>query len=136
MILSRLLLGLGLSLGLLVSAASAEAAKPKKGKGVLGSVTAVKVSDNDKDAGTITVKTIARKKKGAAAPAGEDKTFTVSKDTKVVKVTGKKQDRKEEAAALADIKEGVRVLVQADKGGNVQKIALAPGKKAKKNAQN
>ncbi len=136
MILLRSLLACSLTLALLVPTAEGAKAKKKKGNHpTLGEVTAIDQDKDKKDEGTLTVKvTPHRKKKGAAAPAAEatEKKFTITKDTKFVKVTGKKKEKTETAATMADVKSGSRIMVVASLDGKAEKVSISEGKKGKK----
>jgi len=138
----RSLLALGVTLSIMLMPVSgADEAKKAKGKkkgGVAGVVEAFEGSkaDGAKGEGVLKIKTVARKKKKAAAAAadekaGEVKSFTITKDTKIQKVSGKKADRKTEAGSAEDLKAGARVRIKAD-GDKAQEITVLAGKKAKK----
>jgi len=134
-ILLRSFVACGLVVSLLLPVSTAEAAKKKKktGRPINGTVTSVEASASDKNTGTLAVKVHQHKKKGAAAPAEEAaKSFTFTKDTKVVKIVGKKKDRTEEQASMADVKSGSRIMVQADTNGKAEKVMVLAGKKGKK----
>ena len=77
------------------------AAKAKKKGGTLGTVIAVTPDKEDKDTGTIKIKTLPGKK--GDTTASEEKTYKYNKDTKYWKAEGKKN---EVAAVLADLTSG------------------------------
>jgi hypothetical protein len=135
----RILMACSLAVSLLVPVSSAEAAKGKKkkksGKPTMGTVTAVQASETNKDTGTFSVKAQAKKKKGAPAVEGAESKFTFTKDTKVVTLAGKKKNRTETAASMADVKSGSRVIVSADTNGKAEKVMVLAGKKGKKKKQ-
>jgi hypothetical protein len=126
---ARMLLALTLTLllSLNASAAGADKGKKKNKKPVNGVVTAV---ERDKDGGTITVKVAAGKKQAATAPATEKK-FTITKDTKFEKVSGKKAATDAKSATFADLrtKSKVRITVQ---GTSTAKVVQFQDKGKKK----
>lgn len=124
----RPLLVLAVTFALLAVPSSAWAkAKKKKGGGAVGVVEQVQE-------GTLTVKIMGKKKKGAAPAEGVTKTFALTKETKIEKVVGKKKNQTTLPATLVDLKAGERVVVVAagDKAETV-KIVEAKKKKKKKN---
>jgi len=123
------------SLAVLVAAAGSEAAPKAKKKAVRGTVVDIK-KDQDKEAGTLTIKVIAKKKKkdagAAAAPEKEEtRTFKVTTDTKVEQIVGKKKDAKAEPAKFSSIEKDAVVVIKAD-GETAQEIKIAAKKKKKK----
>lgn len=109
----------------LVFATDAPAAKAKKKGGVTGTVVSVTPNKDDKDSGTITIKTVPGKKDDTKA--GEEKTFKYTKDTKYWKAEGKKN---EVAAVLADVVKDARVMISASGEPPVaDKVTIMPGKK-------
>jgi len=97
-------------------------------KPVKGTITKV-----DKDGGNIVLTvSITPKKKDAAAGTAEkqEKKYTIKADTKVEKVTGKKDDQKHTDAKVDDLKEGVAITLTVN-GDKVEKIEINGGKKAK-----
>jgi hypothetical protein len=133
MMLFRTLMACSLAVSMLLPVSTAEAAKKKKkAHAVHGTVTSVQTSEGDKESGTFTLKTHGKKKKGIAA---EEKNFTFGKNTKVVTVTGKKKDRTETEASIADVKSGSHVTVTAGSDGKAEKVMVMAGKKGKKKKQ-
>ena len=128
----RTLVVVVVGLGLVAAAPSAEAKKAKKEHPIKGKVASVE-KDKDKDSGTITVHIAEHKnKKTNETKPAEDKTVKVTKDTKFIKVTGKKGDVKEEPATFADVKDGENVVVKVE-GETAVEVAIHPHHK-KKNA--
>jgi hypothetical protein len=110
----------------------AEAGKgAKKGKHpVHGQVTAVQV-DAAKGTGTITVQVQHHKKKADTTEAPAEKKFTVSADTKVEIVRGKKGAVGQENADLKAIHKGDRVFVfhEGDNATDVKIVKKGKGNK-------
>jgi hypothetical protein len=101
---------------LLVGTSLTGAADPKKkGGGVVGTIVAVTEDKDNKDNGTITIKTT----------AGEEKVFKYTKDTRYWKSEGPK---KEVAAVFAELTKGTRVTITATKDV-IEKIVIQPAKK-------
>lgn len=111
----------------LVSVANADKAdkakKKNKAKAVHGQVTAVSVAGDQK---TITVKPGGKKN-----PDATEKTFKLTNDTTVEKVSGKKDNRVTTKATLADLAAGERVVIHAQ-GDTAKDIKImGKAKKAK-----
>ncbi|MFT3879491.1 MAG: hypothetical protein QM703_07520 [Gemmatales bacterium] len=116
----RLMLSVVLALTFFVGGSLMAADKPVKG-------TITKV---DKDGGNIVLTvSVAGKKKDTSTEKTEKK-FTVKSDTKVEKVTGKKDDQKHTDAKTDDLKEGVAITLTVS-GDKVEKIEINGGKKSK-----
>lgn len=109
-----------------VDAAKAKKAGKKKAAGVKGTVVKV-----DKD--SIEIQTRVNKKKNPDAKP-EKKTFQLTTDAKVQKVTGKKADQKIDDVKVTDITPNSRVVVTLTDGkaSLIKFNAAAPKKKAKK----
>lgn len=103
---------------------SAWAAKKNKGGGAFGVIE--QVSD-----GTLVVKMTGKKKKGAPAAEGTTKKFTLTKDTKIEMLVGKKKDKTTQPATVVDLKVGERVMVTAA-GDKAENVKILGGKKKKK----
>lgn len=99
-----------------------------KDKPVKGTITKVEKDGSN----VVLVVNVAVKKKDAAAGTAEkqEKKFTIKTDTKVEKVTGKKDDQKHTDAKIEDLKEGVAVTISAT-GDKVEKVEINGGKKGK-----
>src|SRR4051812_30638943 len=121
---------LTLSLVLAGSASAADKAKKaKKTKPVNGTITAVK-KDQDKDSGTLTIKTAA--KKGATAT---ETTVTITGATRFEKFTGKnfKKGTSAGAAKFSEVATGEQVAITLkDNKAEQVKFLEAKKKKAKK----
>lgn len=116
----RSMLSVALALTVFVGGSLFAAEKPVKG-------TITKV---DKEGGNIVLTvSIAAKKKDTSTEKNEKK-FTVKSDTKVEKVTGKKDDQKHTDAKTDDLKEGVAITLTVS-GDKVEKIEINGGKKSK-----
>jgi hypothetical protein len=145
MILFRSLLACCLAVAVLVPASISEGAKAKakKKKGshpVAGLVTAVDQDKEKKNQGTVTLKIAARKKKKGAPAAtpteATEKKFTITSETKFVKVTGKKKEKTESPASFDDVKSGSRIMVLASQDGKAEKVSISEAKKGKKKKKN
>jgi hypothetical protein len=110
--------------------------KGKKGKHPVKGVVESVEKSSDKDAGTITVKVTAKKKKGTApAGAAVEKKIQISEATKIEKVSGKKGQKETKAATLSDVQKGsrVRVTLKAGQDQVAEKIEFkSKGKKKAK----
>lgn len=129
----RSLMVFGLFLALTGDASAAKAKKKKAGT-IRGVVTAVESgTDDKKDSGTITVKPHAGKKKKAAVPAG-DRKITVSKDTKVEKVSGRRARGEAKPATFTELQNNTRVLVTLKPGSGdiAEKVQIFEKRKKKK----
>src|SRR5262245_60733441 len=114
-----------LSLVLLVGADAEAGAQKKKKKGMLiGSVVSVQA-----DAGKITLKTKGDKKK---MTPGEEVTVSVSKETKIERIKGKKGSEQRSTATLSDVRQGAKIRVRTSKGAPREAQAIEI--KGKKNA--
>jgi hypothetical protein len=120
---------------ILLGAAEVEAAKGKGKKknnanitSMSGTVSSVKA---EKNGGTLTVKHHANTKN--ANKTAQEKTFKVTKETLITKVSGKKKNRQTAAAALGDLQEGALVKVTAH-GDHAQSIQILAKGKAKNQA--
>jgi hypothetical protein len=113
---------------MLCAAATSEAgAQKKKKKGLLiGSVVSVQA-----DAGKITLKTKANKKK---MTPGEEVTVSVGKDTKIERIKGKKGSEQRSTASLADVRPGAKIRVRTSRAAPRQAQAIEIKGKKKKNA--
>jgi hypothetical protein len=149
MFLLRSLLAVSLIFGLAsLSDAAKGAKKAKKNAAVEGMVTAIDPDKDNKDTGTITIKTTAAKKSkkdAAAAPAGEEKKITVSKETQILKADaptkGKKKAKGEltgTPAKLGDLITGSTLQISLKNGSSTEadKVVITPAKKAKKKKAN
>ncbi len=122
----RNVLALVVVLAVAAGASAADKAAKKAAKKSAKPVAGV-VVDVQKD--TVTVK-VAAKKTDANAQAVEKK-FTISGDTKVVKVSGKKGAQETKEAAAADLKKDQRVRVTA-KGEIASEVQILEAKKKSK----
>jgi len=120
-----------LSLTCAAQAAQKQKAKGKKAQTVRGTVVEVK-KDEGKAEGTLKVKV--QPKKNAATAEPVEKTFKISDTTKVVRITGKKGDKQETPATLADIQAGGTVVLKV-KGDTAEQVTLQGKKKNKKAGQ-
>jgi hypothetical protein len=147
----RSMLVFGLLFGL-VSAAdaakpakAAKAAKKQAAAGtVRGVVKEVTPDKDNKDVGTLTIQTVAKKKKDAAAadaaPASETKKIVITQETKIEKVDAPAKGKKNEAPAagtpakFSDLQTNANVVVTLKTGTDTaEKVQIvAGGKKAKK----
>jgi hypothetical protein len=145
MFLLRSLLAMGLIFGLTGLADAAEGAKAKKkAAGFLKAVVkSVEASKDKPDAGTLTVQTTGKAKKGQPPPAGEEKKITITSDTKIEKLEGKAKAKKGQPppagspAKLSDVSSSSNVLITLKAGENnvAEKVQIvAAKKKAKKKA--
>jgi len=118
----RLSLSVVLGLMLLFGGSAMAADKPVKGT----------ITKLDKDGGNIvlTVSITAKKKDAGATTEKTEKKYTIKADTKVEKVTGKKDDQKHTDAKVDDLKEGLAITLTVN-GDKVEKIEINGGKKAK-----
>jgi hypothetical protein len=103
---------------LIVIGTTSEAAQKKKGA-VVGVVI-----DVQKDS----LKVITKAKKGIA---GEEKTVSITKDTKIEKVTGKKGQQEKAPATLENIQKGAQVAVylRGDQPTQAERIEIVAKKK-------
>jgi hypothetical protein len=148
----RTFLAVGLVFGLADLSLAAKGAK-KKNTGIQGQVTAVTPDKDNSNAGTITVKTVAAKKKKnaaadstATAPNGEEKKISVTKDTKFEKIDAPaKGEKKAKGAALtgkeakfSDVTTGATIQVSLKSGSSTEaeKVVIMPAKKAKNKKAN
>jgi hypothetical protein len=130
MLLKRMAVVAALVLTLTLAGSTAEAGgkKKKKQRPVKGVVTAVVTKENGER--TVTVKVTPRKKAATPDSKEAEKTFTISKDAKVVKATDKKGKGETKDATFGDVAKGGRVIVATNKAGAVEKVTLLPkGKK-------
>lgn len=117
------------------AADAAQKAQKKAAKGIAGQVTDLQ-QDAGKNTGSITLKTVAKKKAGAAA-AGEEKKFTVSESTRFEKAPPKQKGVKAAKgqpgtlAAFSDLKRGDTVSIVA-KGTTAEKVTISAAKKKAK----
>ena len=118
----RLSLSVVLGLMLVFGGSVMAADKPVKG-------TITKV-DKDKDNIVLTVSIAPKKKDASTTPEKTEKKYTIKADTKVEKVTGKKDEQKHTDAKVDDLKEGVAITLTVN-GDKVEKIEINGGKKAK-----
>ncbi len=119
-----------LSLSLAGSTAEAGGKKKKNHRPVKGVVTAVVTKENGER--TVTVKVTPSKKAAATDGKATEKTFTLGKDVKIVKATGKKGKGETKDATFADVAKKGRVIVVTNKAGTVEKVTLlSKGKKKK-----
>lgn len=120
----RMLLSLVLACTLFLGGSLLAADKPVKG-------TIVKIDKAGSD--VVVVVSVAAKKKDAAAGNVEkqEKKFTIKADTKVEKVTGKKDSQTHTDAKVEDLKEGAAVTLTLN-GDKVVKVEISGGKKPKK----
>jgi hypothetical protein len=117
---------LSLTLFLVSGSADAAAKKKKKASVVAGTVVSV-----DSGAGKVTVKTKGNKKK---MTPGEEVTVSITKDTKIERVQGKKGSQQRTTAALSDVKQGSAILVRTNAGTQREAASVEiKGKKKKKN---
>src|SRR5690348_4522337 len=82
---------------------AAQKKKKKGGKGVAGTITNVEKSGDNV---TLTVKSVNKKTNEA-----KDVKVTVTKDSKVEKMIGKKKDKQVQAASISDLTTGQSVVV-------------------------
>ncbi|HXG08243.1 MAG TPA: hypothetical protein VNK04_00475 [Gemmataceae bacterium] len=130
----RLALASVVVLGLAIGAESAGAPKAQKkaGKAVKGQVVAVQ-KDTGKETGTLTIKTVAKKKAGDTG-TGEEKKYVISESTKFEKAPPRQKGQKAvknqpgTPATFADVKQGDRVAVYA-KGDTADRVVIVPTKK-------
>jgi hypothetical protein len=106
-------------------------AAPGKGKkkphAVAGVVTAID-KDQDKTAGTLTLKVQPKKKTDAATAPAEERKLKFTEATKFEYVSGKKGTQQVSAAAFADLKVGEHVTV-LEKDGVAAEVKIHKGKK-------
>jgi hypothetical protein len=134
---SWLILGLLLALS---GDALAAKAKKKQAGGVQGTVKAIEPGTGDnKDTGTITVNIVAgKKKKKVPAPAGQgaEKKITITKETRIEKVSGKKGQTETKPATFSDLQNGARLKITLKTGTDqAEKVQIVDGKKKKKKNQ-
>jgi len=117
---------------LLLISCSAEAAKDKPINGTISKVQ----QDSGKETGSITVKVVAKVKKGdTAAPTAtpEEKTFTISESTKIETVSGKKKDATTSPAKFSELTAGKDVIITSSKN-SVESVKITKAKKKKTDA--
>jgi len=123
-------------------AKAAKAAKKQAAAGtVRGTVKDVTPDKDNKDIGTLTIQTVAKKKKkAAAAPTGETQKVVITKETKIEKVDAPAKGKKNEApvagipAKFSDLQTNANVVVTLKTGTDTaEKVQILPAaKKAKK----
>jgi len=116
-------------------AGSASAGKKgKKGKHPVRGVVASVEKATEKNAGNLTVKVMAKKKKAAPAGVAAERKIQLTEATKIEKVIGKKGQKETKPATLADVQNGSKVLVTLKAGQDqAEKIQVhAKGKKKAK----
>lgn len=122
-----------LVIGLLLVSDSSSAAQKKKGaQKIQGSVIKVETASGATDEGTLLVKTLPGKKKGAADSEGKEVTYQIKKTTKIERQAGKKMPAT--AAAFADLQAGQRVTITSANGSTVADQVLILKTKKKKNS--
>src|SRR5437762_2953584 len=101
-----------LALALTLAATKAEAGKGKKKKHPVGGVvTAVVTKENGE--GTINVKVAPKKKTASTSSEPTEKKFSITKDTKFEKLTGKKKSGETKPATAKDVSKTARVEIVA-----------------------
>ena len=126
-----LVTAIAVALTLAASTAEAGKGKKKKKKPVGGVVTAVVSKENGE--GTLSVKVGARKKKaGPPSTESSEKKFSLTKETKFERLTGKKKSGETKPATVKDVTKSARVSIVADKGDVVEKVTIMAGKKKAK----